>query len=392
MHNRIIYQNQALYVGPTPSTGGHYRNPAGTKVTDAPQISGIVSQLHRIQNVNYSWTVNRQNVNQFGELAAIDRVILETPTVALSFSYLQANFWNEEKLGFHTSGNHSALSGILNKTQDDKNYFLKVVGQGVDAVKDTTSDTDVFVMGFGNGFLTSYTAQGAINTFPSVDVSIEALNMTFDTGISGFIPAVTPANGTRINNSRFALPVATGSPGIGDLDISVLRPGDITLSFKKREAHDEGILLNASDPYDTAGVDIDNAHIQSYNIAFTLGREAIQKLGNRFAHSREITPPIDITMSIDAIVTNLTTGSLHDLVNCDSAYDLTVNLKKPNCPTTAEKVICRYVLKNAKLDSQTYSSDIGSNKTVTLNFSSQVGGPNQNTIGLFMSGITQSDV
>ena len=36
-------------------------------------------------------STNRTDVNQFGELAAIDRVVLDTPTVSLDFSYLSAS-------------------------------------------------------------------------------------------------------------------------------------------------------------------------------------------------------------------------------------------------------------------------------------------------------------
>ena len=48
--------------------------------------------------------------------------------------------------------------------------------------------------------------------------------------------------------------------------------------------------------------------------------------------------------------------------------------------------MAKYTLKGAKLDSEEFSSDIGSNKTVTLNFSAQVGGPQDSNNGLFMNG------
>ena len=91
--NRIIYQSEALYAGPSPATGNHF--------TDQNIESGtLVKQLHRVQSANYSFNIARQDVNQFGELAAIDRVILESPTVSLDFSYLLNSFANESLLGF----------------------------------------------------------------------------------------------------------------------------------------------------------------------------------------------------------------------------------------------------------------------------------------------------
>jgi hypothetical protein len=41
-----------------------------------------------------------------------------------------------------------------------------------------------------------------------------------------------------------------------------------------------------------------------------------------------------------------------------------------------------------KPDSQSYTSSIGDNKTVTLDFSTQIGGPRQTDVGLFMQGVT----
>jgi hypothetical protein len=48
--------------------------------------------------------------------------------------------------------------------------------------------------------------------------------------------------------------------------------------------------------------------------------------------------------------------------------------------------MAKFKLKGAKLDSQEFSSDIGANKTVTLTFSTQVGGPQDTDNGLFING------
>lgn len=387
MPNRVrtIYQSQALYVGPSPATGQHFRQfGAESLFTGANLVSG----LHRIQNCNYSFSVNRTPVQQFGQLAAIDRVILDTPTVDLSFSYLLANMWNEAQLGLVVDGRLAALSGILNKVVDERNYFLKIVDEGFDAVGDTSNDIDVAVVGFGNGFLASYSAAGAINSFPTVDIGIAALNMTFATGTSGKLPALNPENGVRVTDYHYVIPTATGSPGTGLLNISVLRPGDITLDFKKRETEEEGVAINVAGAYAAPGVNIQNAKIQSYNLSFDLSREPLQKLGSRFAFSREITFPVDVNFSVTALVGDLTTGSLAAMIDDDDSYDITVNLKKPAPPGDAQPVIARYHIKAAKMSSHSYSNGIGDNKTVTMDFASQIQGPQQQTFGLYLSGVT----
>ena len=63
MANRIIYQSDALFA----SSGVKAKQDTAHK------------QLKRIQSANYSFNVNRTDVNQFGNLARIDSTILETP-------------------------------------------------------------------------------------------------------------------------------------------------------------------------------------------------------------------------------------------------------------------------------------------------------------------------
>jgi hypothetical protein len=366
--NRVIYQSEALYVGPTPATGSHTGTPAS--------VTNDVKLLQRIQSCNYSFNIDRTDVNQYGELAAIDRIILTSPTVSLDFNYLQANLVNEKSLGFTVSNgtNVSCISGILNKSADEKNYFVKVVGEGVDAVGTNSSAANQSTIGLGNGFITSYAAEGSVGNFPTVSLNIEALNMKFDSGVSGLnIPAINPSNGAPITLYKFHLPDATTNAGADTL--SVLRPGDVTLTIKKAGT--------ANDP-NNIGTQISDAKIQSYNFSFDLARTPLEKLGSKFAFSREIDFPVTITASIDANIGDLTTGNLADFIVSDETYDINVAIKHPTSAVTQ----VNYLLKSAKLDSQEFSSSIGDNKSVSLSFSTQIGSPNQTDVGLFMSGVS----
>jgi len=403
--NRIIYQSEALYCGPSPATGFHFAsgvgsvrwNGTGDGVVKADQLgtgkaTGIVQQLHRIQDINYSFTVDRTNVNQFGELAAIDRIVLAPPTVALDFSYLLNSFSNEKLLGFNVDGTGSSIRNLLNKTSDERNYYIKTVPEGVDAIGE--GDTAADVIAIGNGFLTNYSVEAAVGSFPTISVSVEGLNMSFETGFatSTFFtsPAVNPINGVR-SATKYLLPVATGNAGTGDLDISVLRPGDITFSIKRRDASSEGVGVEPAGAYTTPGQNLDDLadrKIQSFSVALGLERTPIEKLGSRFAFSREVNFPIDVTASIEAMVTDLTTGSLSDIINNDDSYNITMTINKPNEGAAVGTAAVRYILKNCKVNSQSFSSSIGANKMVTLEFGTQIGGPNQTTVGLFMSGVS----
>ena len=233
-----------------------------------------------------------------------------------------------------------------------------------------------------------------MGSFPTISISVEGLNMSFETGLatSTFFtsPAVNPINGVR-SATKYLLPVATGNAGTGDLDISVLRPGDITFSIKRRDASSEGVGVEPAGAYTTPGQNLDDLadrKIQSFSVALGLERTPIEKLGSRFAFSREVNFPIDVTASIEAMVTDLTTGSLSDIINNDDSYNITMTINKPNEGAAVGTAAVRYILKNCKVNSQSFSSSIGANKMVTLEFGTQIGGPNQTTVGLFMSGVS----
>jgi len=359
--NRIIYQSEALYAGPSPATGDH-----GDGVTNK------VNQLQRVQSANYSFNIARQDVNQFGELAAIDRVILESPTVSLDFSYILNSLGNEKLLGFGplNSDQVSCISGILNKTQDERNYFIRTVAEGSDALGVGNAESNQNVIAIGNGFISSYSTEGSVGNFPTVTVNVEALNMAFDAGVSGnYIPAVVPADGSKITNVDYVLPTAVSS--VAATGVSALRPGDITVDIS---AYGEG------------GANISDAKIQSYTLNFDLARNPLQKLGSKFAFAREIQFPVTVNMQVQALLGDLTTGSLADIIKEDKNYNVSVALKHPTDGSTQVK----YFLKRAKIDSQEFSSSIGDNKSVTLNFSTQIGGPNQNDRGLMMSGVVDA--
>ena len=377
--NRIIYQSEAVYAGPSPATGYHYGTytPGIGGNTNAPDENrNLVKQLQRIQTANYSFTVDRTDVNQFGQLAAIDRVILTNPTVSLDLSYINSNLSNENILGFtiasgSTDSSISAISGFLNKTTDERNYFIRTTPEGTDTVGYTDgSSANNGVIGVGNAFLTSYSTEGSVGNFPTTTINVEGLNMNFQNGISGnFVPAVNPTDGSALTN-YYQLAEAVQNVGIGSGNaISALRPGDITLS-----------LFNTL----ASGVDVNTMNIQSYTLSFDLGRTPIQRLGNKFAFTREIDFPLTVTLSVDAQVTTMNAGNLANLVVDDSAkYNPAITIKSPSDSTLT---MAKFVLKGAKLDSQEYSSDIGSNKSVTLTFSAQVGGPQDTANGLFING------
>lgn len=354
-NNRIIYAAEAVFVGPSPATGA--------------QPSGSILQIHRVQSVGYDYTRSLEDVQQFGLFAPIDRIEQALPTVSMTTSYLATNVHNESGIGLNVNGTTTALANILNDTQKEKNYFIRLVPDGNSAVGYTAFDGGV--IGIGNGVLSSYSAQGQVGGFPTAEFSIAALDCSWSLTSSAFdSPAIDPLDGTPINEN-VTLPFATtGVTGAGT-HASVIRPGNITVDI------------------DGAGFGVSGLCIQSYNLQMDFSLEPIVCLGSKFPTSREPTFPINSQLTVEANMRDIGTGRLSNLQCGDQKYDLSVTLRDNTCDGSDGEIKVWYSLKNATLESQSFQSSIGPSKSVTLNFSSPIGGPQETDRGLFISGARQ---
>ena len=351
--NRVIYQTEALYVA---ATGD----------------GAAATQLKRVQSANYSFDIARQDVNQYGQLARIDSIILDPPTVSLDYSYYVTDGTNEDAVGFSVSGQGGIadetnfLSGLIadQTTPQENNYYIATVVAGNDAVGAAVNTGFIAI---GNGVISNYSVDAAVGDLPTASVTIEGSNMAMSNGESNTVPNVTinKQNGQLSQATPAAIPVAVSGEGA-----SALRPGDITVTTTG------GIGVNLS---------ANNFKPTSASMSFDLAREDINKLGSKFAFAKEIDFPVTCTFTTEGIMADTqagagTSGALHDVVLEDGTqYTLTMKLDGPTVGSTG----IEYQLKGAKLDSQSFSSSIGDNKTVSFTFSAQLGGPQDTAQGLF---------
>jgi hypothetical protein len=539
---RVIYQNEALYVGPSPAISGHYKFVTGDNAVNVPtqklsqldplsvrtvnsgnttasaslvqMTSGLaanITNLDRIQSINYNFNITRKDVNQFGALAAIDRVIIDQPTVSLDFSYFQNSFANEKELGFDvkalkrsatvnltivasgdnefgitaasivdggqgylnpfiltlpqsapnvapvlsfgvaTGGlfagqatgvsitnrgsgeiwinnsqiastisvanvpvnvgiggtsdgknfsptlannypegttsviNVTCLSGILTKVTDDKNMFVRTVAQGNDVTVATTGTLDQAIIAFGNVVMNNYATNGAVGDFPTVTVGNEARNISFHTGANNFkssaagqryqLPSLD-SNGSRVNGT-FSLPDFNDTSDLTN-NVSVFKPGSIVLDLSQYALSGFGI--------DTSSASL---NAQSYSLSIAMQRDSLKKLGNTFEFSKEITFPINYSLSVDVLVSDLVVGNLLTMVTGkDVSFDVSISHIKPGTENSSLGRItgARYTAKSTLLESMSFSSSIGANKTATLTFGGQMSSPQDSTKGILMHG------
>lgn len=360
--NRVIYQSDAVFSAPT-----------GQATLTAADHS-----LRRVQSCNYNFSIQRQDINQFGELAAIDRLIIQEPTVSVDLSYyFEPTGFNEKHLGLRTDAVTGAstisdhmLDYIISSGTgyDQKNVFILTSDAGIDA-----NDTSAMavpgnyegIIGIGNAFLTSWSLEAAVGGIPTVTCALEGQNIVFTGGIS----APVAPNPSIVNGADPGTTVSLPS-GAGLFDstaeVAALRPGDVTLFLGTTDTDDAPMV----------GLSESDLKIQSATVAMTINREPIRKLGNTFAFAREITFPINCTLSVNAVVGDLASKKLFGLVNraCDDGTKYTAILtlngyKGSSCTANTGYII----LKGAKLDSQNITSSIGPNKSVTFELSAQIG-------------------
>lgn len=363
---RLIFQNANIFVGPAAISGS---TATGALYTSGNSGNNLIQQLAHVQSATINATINRQDVNIFGILNRIDQVIISPPTISLDFVYFPNDGYNEYNLGLDTQGN-SFISGILTKASDSKNYWVSISEQGID--DDTViSPFQRDAIGLGNGFISNYTFNAAVGQIPTANVTIDAQNIVAYSGVSGMqTPAVDPSSSIPITVWSGQLPYGQAITGANI--INALRPGDITLSFPQGA----GFLTPLSGAF--------SINVQSVAISIPIAREVLNRLGSPFGFSREIRFPVNASMQIRALQTDIQPGSFAALYCNDQFYNMSLLLRGPSCNGTGAQAIV-LGFNQAKVSNQSFGYTINGDATVDVSLTSQLAGATS-TNGITFSG------
>jgi hypothetical protein len=356
--NRVIYQSEALFVGQDYTSTGATAH----------------EQLRRVQSANYSIAKSELDVNQFGDLARVGALVVESPSVTFDFSYFVTDGFNERAMGFYVeTGTGATASGFATSQMlgdSGRNFYITTTDEGTDMNDGAIQATDA-VIGIGNGYISDYTVEGAVGSLLTATVSVEALNAASDESANSITsPGVNPSAGTPLGTT-VTLPTPSGATGA--THIVALRPGDITLDF--------GGFANSATGVMSALAGASGIHIQSFSLSVPLSRSPLEKLGSKYAYSRVIDFPLNATLSVNAILNEISAKNLSDLLDVTDENDITITI---NDPAGTKAMV--YELKGATVTEESFSSAIGSNKTVDLTFSSQIGGPTDAVHNVLVSG------
>lgn len=368
--NRTIYNVLSLFAS------------AGNNVTGNQTGANDIIQIPRVQSFDEDFTRSFVDINQFGNLAAIDRLEVDAPEVTASFSYYLSDGKSDRAIGLAVaqSGSNSLtsiLSGIVNKTEEPKNYYLTITNEGFDVNGNTSTATGI--IGLGNASITSYSVSAAVGDIPTADVSLEALNLrvysnmgTGSTTVPGIITAGEvdgqPANGTFLIRQAYAY--------TGVAIPAALQPGDITFTLPSNSA---------------VGFSETDLKVQDFTISVDLPRSPIQKLGSRYGIARELDFPITASIEVNAEVGDLADGNLVNQLCSGNEFDFNIQMNKPYCAggpagTTTVTPAMIFQVRKAKLTSQSFSSTIGDNATMSATYEVSIGSASETNRGIFVSG------
>ncbi len=299
--NRIIYQSQSV------------------------KIDGNVAK--GVQNVSYGLDVSREDVLQFGDLGAVDRIILEAPVANMEVSmYING-----------LTGTN--LNDILQKG---------ISGTAIDCTiaLDNTEGQDYADSGacvtITSGSLTSLSAEASVGAIPTVTMGFE---------------------GTDLN---YAIQ-SVAAPAI-DIDV----------------ATQSGVVVGVEGA--GAGFTGHYVHPQSCTVSFDLGVEGLQQLSlstetsaatlNKYQYARVPSYPATATMELESFAVDrgmtMTLASLKQKASEGAQNDANDGGK---CNVNVNMGGTKFSLVNATLDAVAFSNAIGDTAaTCNATFACSIGG------------------
>ena len=131
-------------------------------------------------------------------------------------------------------------------------------------------------------------------------------------------------------------------------------------------------------------------HVQNFSIDVPMSRTPLQRLGNPYSYTKPLDYPLTVTCSISAIASDLAEGNVTSQLFEMDKHTLTFTLKDPSADGSGDNAMT-FELRGAQVDSESFSSTIGDNKSVDISFSVQIGGPEDKDAGLFVAGSRAGD-
>jgi len=378
--NRINYQNEAIYAGPSLKTGIS---------TGVLQGHHILKKIDNVISANYGINVTRQDLMQLGSQGIISRPIFQSPILDLQFSYNFNGFGNETKLGFitnFTTGNNiprfsdnfsvALLSGFVNpnRERDKRDFYIALADEGEDVYNDVfntgnSSDESLTtltglidsksksydILNFQNCYLTKYKMNVTVNQFVNCNLSYLCENMMVFTSGSG-VNVFTLDAKTRS-------PVKTGIniviPKYSRTNESVLLGNTSTLSISLSEGDNNNLSSGI-------GFSLTDAKINSFDFEIVFDRYPLKSISHKMPVDQIIKFPVIGSFTIAGIQGDAFSGDFLSFFNKEKSIDLSLSMKRERAGNPKGDLSSLINIKKATINSVFFDSSIGSNKSISL--------------------------
>lgn len=378
--NRINYQNEAIYAGPSLKTGIS---------TGVLQGHHILKKIDNVISANYGINVTRQDLMQLGSQGIISRPIFQSPILDLQFSYNFNGFGNETKLGFitnFTTGNNiprfsdnfsvALLSGFINpnRERDKRDFYIALADEGEDVYNDVfntgnSSDGSLTtltglidsksksydILNFQNCYLTKYKMNVTVNQFVNCNLSYLCENMMVFTSGSG-VNVFTLDAKTRS-------PVKTGIniviPKYSRTNESVLLGNTSTLSISLSEGDNNNLSSGI-------GFSLTDAKINSFDFEIVFDRYPLKSISHKMPVDQIIKFPVIGTFTIAGIQGDAFSGDFLSFFNKEKSIDLSLSMQRERAGNPKGDLSSLINIKKATINSVFFDSSIGNNKSISL--------------------------
>ena len=284
--NRIIYNLQDLFFGlPSGSYDKLIESPSGVLITPSEGGSGqfqVLRRIDRIQNINYSYNSQREEVNVLGRSTSAERPVLAPPDIGLNFSYLIQGIQNENRMGFNIAAQGSGQVPLFVKNfldtsrqNDRRNIYLLINNKNQLDIRNYEKTSNLYsgfifsknyaslfesgglptgtlsgssflienqeaknfgMLIFQNAYMQSYSLEASVGSLARADVAYAADNVIYrQNAYRDSIPHLDTINGTVLldNKAKYIVPKyweeTSSDPywnltfGQGDIQIEISR-------------------------------------------------------------------------------------------------------------------------------------------------------------------------
>ena len=323
-----------------------------------------------VRSLSYGFKNVRADSNQVGSQDFYDENIIRHPDVSLKMSYsFSPTFANEEVMGLdYNLDAKSKFSIIKDLTESSYNFYLynhpEQEQDALEYIKNGTSPNGGEIVSIGNAYLTNYSMNFALGSVPSVDVEFDCSNIKIENYSSEFIesPAINLESGNNVGvgsinilDTNYYEPNKFG--GLYNLDrtkVETILPSDINFQMDNLSVGGQKLELS-------------NHRINQFSVSIPIQRSNSYKLGSDYVCSRKLNYPVNATLSISSLVTNLEAGFISGLVKGDQISNL--RIISTDCQ---KKVTSQFYFEDIKLENVDYQTLVNEQTNYNLEFSFQI--------------------